>query len=142
MKKAGVFTKVLAVTGTVLVWLPIVATVALSLAGSLAVRVFRFDYLMPAELFPAAFLGGGLLVWASLRARSRRGLIGWGLGLMLGSLVGGQVIASLTGLASGETEPTGWAWALVIAAIAAYTLALVELGIAGIMLVRGLFQRS
>jgi hypothetical protein len=142
MKKAGVFTKVLAVTGTVLVWLPIVATVALSLVGSLAGRVFRFDYLMPAELFPAAFLGGGLLVWASLRARSRRGLIGWGLGLMLGSLVGGQVIASLTGLASGETEPTGWAWALVIAAIAAYTLALVELGIAGIMLVRGLFQRS
>ena len=52
------------------------------------------------------------------------------------------MIAVLTGPAAGETEPTGWAWALVIAAIAASALALVELGIAGIVLVRGLFQRS
>ena len=37
--------------------------------------MFRFDYLMPVELFPAALIGGGLLVWVSLRARSRRGLM-------------------------------------------------------------------
>jgi len=142
MKKTGVVTKVLAVIGTVLVWLPIVATVGLSVVGSLAARVLRFDYLMPAELFPVAFLGGGLLLLASLLARSRRGLIGWGLALMLGMLVGGQALATLTGLASGEIEPTGWPWALVLASIAAYSMTLVELGIAGALLVRDLFQRS
>ena len=128
--------------GTVLVWFPIVATTGLSVVGSLADRVFRLDYLMPAELFPVAFLGGGLLLWASLRARSRQGLIGWGLGLMLGSLVGGQALASLTALASGRTKPTGLAWGLVVAAIVAYSLTLVELGIAGVLLVRDLFERN
>ncbi len=39
-------------------------------------RIFRFDYLMPAELFPATLVGGGLLIWAALRAHSRRRLIG------------------------------------------------------------------
>ncbi len=142
MKKTGVLTKVLAVIGTVLVWLPIVATVVLSVVGSLADRVFRFDYLMPAELFPVALVGGGLLLWASLRARSRRGLIGWGLGLMLGLLVGGQALAVLTGLASGEIKPVGWPWVLVTASIVAYTLALVEIGIAGVLLVRDVFQHG
>ena len=69
MEKKGVLTKVLAVIWTVLVWFPIVATVVLSMVGSIQVHTFLFDYLMPLELFQVALVGGGLLIWAALRAR-------------------------------------------------------------------------
>ncbi len=131
-------TKLLAVAGTVLVWFPILATVLVTVTGFIGGRVFRFDYLMPAELFPIALLGGGLLLWAALRARSRRGLIGWGLGLIVGLLAGGQALAVATGLATGDAEPAGWPWALVIASLALYSLALMAMGAAGILLTRDL----
>ena len=139
MDRKGAFTRVLAVAGTVLVWFPILATVVISVVGSSRDRVFRFDYLMPAELFPAALVGGGLLLWAALRARSRRGLVACGLALAVGALVGGQALAVVTGLASGETGPTGLWWALVVASLVIYSLALVEIGIAGVLLARDLF---
>ncbi len=142
MHKSDIFTKVLATVGALFVWFPIVATVVTAAAGSIRSRTLRFDYLMPAELFPVVLAGAGLLLWAALRARSRRELIGWGIAMMLVLLVGGQVVASATGLASGETEPAGWIWALVIASLVGYTLALVELGIAGLLLIRDVFQRD
>ena len=142
MEKKGVLTKVLAIVGTVLVWSPILATIVISVAGSIGDRVFRFDWLMPAELFPAAFAGGGLLMWAALQARLRRDLIGWGLGVMVGLLTGGQALAVATGLASGETGPAGWIWALAVASVVVYSLALVEIGAAGVLLVRDLFQQG
>ncbi|MCX5971523.1 MAG: hypothetical protein NTV14_08510 [Coprothermobacterota bacterium] len=142
MEKKVVLTKVLAVIGTVLVWFPIVATIALSVVGSIRGHTFLFDYLMPLELFPVALVGGGLLLWAALLARSRRGLIAWGFGIMAGMLIGGQVLAETTGLASGQTEPTGWIWTLVLVSIGIYWLVLVELGIAGLLLIRDLFRNG
>ena len=140
MGKRGALTKILAVTGTVLVWLPILAPVLLSLALLISKHIFRFDYLMPAELFPVALAGGGLLIWAALRAHSRQRLIGWGLGIAAGLLVGGQVLAVVTGLASGETEPAGWRWMLVLASLVFYSLALVAMGAGGVLLLRDLFK--
>lgn len=142
MKKKDVLTKILAIVGTVLVWFPILAPVLLSLAVIIKEHMFRFDYLMPAELFPAALVGGGMLIWAAIRARSRRRLIGWGLGIALGLLIGGQVLAIVTGLASGETEPAGWWWALILASIVVYSLALVTIGVGGVLLLRDLFKTS
>jgi len=142
MEKKGVLTKILAIVGTMLVWFPILAPVLLSVAVIITERMFRFDYLMPAELFPATLVGGGLLIWAALRARSRRRLIGWGLGIAVGLLVGGQVLAVVTGLASGEAEPAGWWWALVLASIVIYTLALVVIGVGGVLVLRDLFKPS
>src|SRR5512136_240574 len=107
MENKGVFTKILAIVGTVLVWFPILAPVLASVTAIIEARMFRFDYLLPAELFPVALLGGCLLLWAALRARSRRRLVGWSLGIAVVSPLVGQVIASVTGLASGETEPVG-----------------------------------
>ncbi|MCR4427440.1 MAG: hypothetical protein NUW23_14855 [Firmicutes bacterium] len=117
MAEKSILTKVLAAVGTALLWFPILATIAISVAGSIRDRAFRFDWLMPVELFPVAIAGGGLLTWAALQARLRRVPIGWGLGGMVGLLAGGQALAVATGLASGETEPAGWLWALVIASI-------------------------
>jgi hypothetical protein len=140
MDKKDILTRVLALVGTVLVWLPVLATVLISLAGSIRSGMFRFDYLMPAELFPLAFAGGGLLLWAALRARSRQVLIGGGLSAIVILLVGSQALAVATGLASGEIEPAGWAWVLVVAMIIAYSLAIIEIGVAGVLLVLDLFH--
>jgi hypothetical protein len=141
-EKKDILTKGLAIIGTALVWFPILAPVVLSVIGLIADGLFRFDYLMPAELFPAALAGGGLLLWAALRARSRRGLIGWGLVAAAGLLVGGQALAVAAGFASGDVEPAGWLWALVLASIAIYSLALVVIAIGGVLLVRDLFKSS
>lgn len=136
MDRKGVLTRLLAMVGTILVWIPILFTVLTSVVGTISSRMFRFDYLMPAELFPIAFVGALLLLWAARRARSHQRLIGWGFGGAVVSLGGGQLYAVVSGLASGATEPTGLAWALVITLIALYSLALIEIGIAGILLVR------
>jgi hypothetical protein len=140
MKKKNILTKVLAIVGTALAWFPILAPIALVVPGFLAERRFLFDYLMPAELFPVALVGGGLLMWAALRARSRRGLIGWGLVASVGFLVGGQALAVAAGFASGDAEPAGWLWALVLASLAIYALALVVIAVGGTLLVRDLFK--
>jgi len=97
---------------------------------------------MPAELFAFVVVGGGLLFWAALLARSRRRLIGWGLGITVALLAGAQALATITGLASGETEPGGWSWVLVLTSIVAYTLSVIAMGIGGLLLLRDLFKTS
>ena len=139
MGDKGVLTKILAVAGTVLVWLPIFFTVLTGIIGTIASRVLRFDYLMPAELFPVALVGGALLLWAAYRARSQTRPIGWGLVAALVFLFGGQAIAVVTGLASGAREAAGWPFILALGSIVLYTLAVIEIGIAGVSLVRNLY---
>ena len=140
MEKKDVLTKILAIAGTVLVWFPILAPILLSVVGFIGERIFRFDYLMPAELFPSALIGGGLLVWAALRARSHWKPIGWGLGIAVAMLIGGQGLSVITGLASGEIEPVGWQWTLVIATLILFWLSLIATGVGGILLLRDLFK--
>jgi lipid-A-disaccharide synthase-like uncharacterized protein len=140
MRKTNALTNGLAVLGTVLVWCPLLAPIFFSVMFLIRARLLRFDYLMPAELFPVGLLGGVLLLWAAVRARSRVRLIGWGLGIAAGLLVGGQVLATVTGLASGATEPAGWWPALVLLSLAAYSLALLAVGVGGIGLLRDLFR--
>jgi hypothetical protein len=140
MAEKRALTIALAIAGTVLVGLPVLAPVALSLAALGSFGVFHMDYLIPAELSPLAITGGVLLLWAALRARSRRALIAWSLGSAIVVPVVGQVLAMVTGLASGAREPTDWAWTLVLASLALYVLALVALVIGGVLLLRHLFR--
>lgn len=88
-----------------------------------------FDYLMPAELFPLALAGGLLLLWAALRARTGVGRVAWSLGIAVGAMAGSQVLAVVTGLASGAREAVGWRLVLVIAGLALYILALGVIGV-------------
>lgn len=132
-------TKVLAVAGAILVATPLVATLGLSAAGSLAEGAMRVDWLMPAEFFPAALLGGALLFAAAVRARSRQALIGWSTGVMVVTLLGGQLLAVALGWASGERVPTGPAVPLVIGALGVYVAALAVVNVGGILLLRELF---
>jgi hypothetical protein len=142
MKDKNVFTKILAILGTVLVWLPILAPVLFSAVTLFRAGIFRFDYLMPAEFFMVALIGGALLVWAALRARTRRGLICWGIGIAAVMLVGGQELAVVSGLASGRIGPSGVWWTLVIASLVIYSLALVLTGVGGALLLGDLFKPS
>jgi hypothetical protein len=142
MAKKDAFTKILAIAGTALVWLPILTPIFFTAVFLLAKHVFRFDFLMPAELFLVALAGGMLLIWAAIRARSPRGLVGWSLGVAGLCLVGGQALGVVTGLASGKTSPGGWQWALVLASLLVYTLALVAIGVGGVVLLRDVFRPS
>lgn len=135
-------TKALAIVGTVLVWVPIAFTLLTAVVGSLASRRVHFDYLMPAELFPVALVGGLILLWGAWRARSRQKPVVLGLGAMVLLLVGGQALAVVTGLASGATQPGGWAWVLVLSSLALYSLALVWVGVTGVALIRELYGRG
>lgn len=142
MKAKDVLVKTLAVLGSVLVWLPVLAPIFFGLASLLAEGVFHFDFLMPAELGLLAIVGTILLVTAASLVRSGRArLIAGSMAVGIVAVVGGQGIAMVTGLASGEIEPTGWQWSLVLTSLGVYVLALVGVGVGGALLVRDLFKK-
>lgn len=140
MENKGVLTKILAIAGTVLVWFPILAPILITTILFVQEQIFRFDYLMPAELGLFAFGGGILLLVAAIRAHSHAKLIGWGLGIAFLLIIGGQALAVVTGLADGSTEIGGWQWILVLGALILYALAVIEVGIGGILLLRDVFK--
>ncbi|MHB1317477.1 MAG: hypothetical protein ACYCYF_02540 [Anaerolineae bacterium] len=136
MRASDRWTRVLAVAGCVLVWLTLSSPLLFSLMRLSRGGRFLFDYLMPAELFPLALAGGLLLLWAALRSQSSVARVAWSLGVAAAALVGSQGLAVVTGLASGAQEAEGWRWALVIAGLAIYILALVALGLVGARMTR------
>ncbi len=133
MEKKDTLSKILAIVGTVLVWIPILAPVVLGFVSLGMDGIYRFDYLMPAELGILVFVGGALLLWAAIRAKSRRGIIAWGLGIAAVS------IAVLN--AFGDVVPGSLKWAIVVGLLIAYSLAIVVMGIGGILLWRDLFKK-
>lgn len=141
MQKKNTFTKILAVTGCVLIWLPLAAPVMFTAIRLAQGGPFRFDFLMPGELFPAALAGALLLLWAALRARSQVRIIAWGLGCMVALLVGSQGLAVVSGLASGRIEASGPWFVLVLTLFVGFILAMVVIAVSGVRLARGLFAR-
>ena len=142
MLKRKVAPKILAILGTVLVWIPIFFTILTSIVGTWLSGKMLFDYLMPAELFLLALGGAALLLCASLWTRTYRKSVIIGTSAACFFVIGGQAFAVLSGLASGAAEQGGWAWTTVIASIAIYSLAVIELGVVGIMLARKLFSTN
>lgn len=142
MNKIDNLAKSLAVFGTLFVIIPVIAPIVFSVIFLVSRGFYQIDYLMPAELFPAVLIGSGLLIWAAVRARLRRGLIiaSFVVGIIM--LFGGQLLAVATGLASGATEPTGFWWAFTLGTIIVFDLAVLATGIGGILLTIDLFKRS
>ena len=58
MEKKDPLSKILAIVGTVLVWIPILAPVVFGFVSLGMDGIYRIDYLMPAELGILAFVGG------------------------------------------------------------------------------------
>ena len=142
MKNKDAFTKILAIVGTVLVWIPILKPIEYSVAAIFKRDIVWLDFLMPAELFLMMLVGGGLLIWAALRRRSRLRLISWCLGIAASLLFEGYGLSVLPGLISGETEPAGWWQALSYAAITLYSVGLVLMGVGGVLLLLDLPKPS
>lgn len=130
------FTKVLSAVGDLLVWVPLLAPLALSAARFMQAGDLRVDFLMPAELFPAVLVGGLALLWAAFRRRSHRRAIGWPLGVAVSALAVSMGAAVATGLASGAAEPVGWRVVLVAGLLAVYVGAVLALAVSGASLVR------
>lgn len=132
MEKKDTFSKILAVLGTILAWSPVLAPVVLGFFPLVTDGVYRFDYLMPVELGMVAFAGGALLIWGAMRARLRRRIMFWAFGLAAGSVV---IL-----LAIGDVVPGGLEWAFAMFLLVAYSLAIVVMGIGGILLWKDLFR--
>jgi len=62
-------TKILAILGSILVWLRLLAPFIFGIASLIGDGMFRFDFLMPAELLPMELAGAGMLIWAAFRSR-------------------------------------------------------------------------
>jgi len=141
MVKGIILTRFFAITGTVLAGIPILLTVVTSVVGTISAGIFLFDYLMPAELFLVALAGGLLLLWIAFRTRLFRKSIIVGLAGICVFLAASQLIALVSGLASGAIEPTGFIGTLVIAFIGLYTLAVIELAAVGAAMARRIFRQ-
>lgn len=140
MGSKNLLTKLLAVIGTILVWIPLLFMLLFAIARYFQTGQFQMDYLIPAEILPVPMVGALLLLWAALRARMRRAIIGWTLLAAVVLVVGSQVVAVVTGMASGAIEAAGWPYYLTLGGIIAYDVALVVIGIAGIVLIRDVFS--
>jgi len=142
MKKNTFVTKILAILGTVLIWLPIAFPLGFAAIRLIQGGRFLLDYLMPAELFPLVLIGSALLLWAAWRVRLQLKPMAWTMIAMVVLLFGSQGLAVITGLASGETEADGWEWALVLGGILLYNALVVVMGVLGIGLLRHLFSKK
>ena len=142
MQKRDVLTKILAIVGTILVGLPVVAPIVFGLLRLFRGASFLVDYLMPAELGFLVLAGALMLLWAAIRVRAYIKWIAWSIGLAFLLVVGAQWLAVVTGLADGSIQPGGWEMALVTGGIIAYDLAVISLLVAGIQLIRKVFKRE
>lgn len=142
MKRDKLFTQILATIGTVLIWITIVLPIVLSISRLISGQRFIFDFLLPAELFAVILSGAILLIWSVILAKTHRIAVFVSLGIAIVCLVGSQVVAVTTGLASGEAEPIGLPWIIVTALIGIYNFSVIALGTAGIFLVRKLRSQN
>ncbi len=125
---------VCSVIGTVLLWIPIALTIVTSIAGSFFAGKLLMDYLMPAELFFLVLAGWILLIIGSVLSQQMKipVVITGVVALVL--LFGAQILAVVSGLASGDIPAEGMIWYLVLGMLVLYDLLVIVLGIIGIRL--------
>ncbi|MFC2065393.1 hypothetical protein ACFLXB_09900 [Chloroflexota bacterium] len=133
MEKKDSLSKTLTIIGTILVWLPIAAPFIFGFISLGTDGVYRFDYLMPAEFGFLAFAGGAILLVAAVRTRKQLVLIALGLVIAVASLV---VIMQVGGV-----MPDTMQYTLVVGLLVLFSLAIILMGIAGILLWRYLFRK-
>ncbi|MEN6523068.1 MAG: hypothetical protein ABFD14_05010 [Anaerolineaceae bacterium] len=139
MEKKNTLTKMLAIMGTLLVWFPLLAAVILSIAHLIRSGKFLFDFLIPAEIFYVILIGGALLIWAAVRAKTYWAWIIWSLVGAVVCLVASQGLAMVTGIASGTRPAEGFWWIMVMVLMGLVIVAEIIEGIGGILLTRKLF---
>lgn len=140
MKNKILISKILAITGTILVWIPIIAPVLLTIIFLITEGRLAFDFLMPMELFFLVIIGALLLIISSIIMKFKWKIIGISLGTTITVFILVQFIAEITGIASGETEMTTLLYFIMITFVIIYIISLIILGISGISLVKKLLK--
>ena len=133
VEKKDALAKGPAMIGTMLVWIPVFAPVILGFISLVTDGIYRFDYLLPAELGILVFIGGILLLWGAIRAKSRQGIVSWTFGI--------AVVSILVLITFGDVMPGNWEWMVVVGLLIAYSLAVVGMGVGGIFLWRDLTSK-
>lgn len=142
MKGKNALTKVIALAGVILVWIPLIFTLLTAAIGSVANRKLLFDYLMPAELFPLALAGTLLLLLAAILAHAYRKPICLGAAAAVLFLLGSLTLAKVTGLATGAANPTGWAPVSAIVLINLYSVSIAGIGAIGILITKAVYRKA
>jgi hypothetical protein len=141
MEKRDTLARILAILGTVLVVLPLLAPFVFSLRWIGSPVGWRLDYLMPFEVYPVTLVGAALLLWASLRAHALRGAVSIAIGVMLGSLALGAIAAQVTGIAQSIERLETWRYVLTGGLFGTSLLAQAALVVVGCLLVRALLAK-
>lgn len=142
MTKNILAAKVLAFAGTLLILLPTFLMLVSGLGFLIRSGRLMVDYLLPAEFGLVELVGFVLLLAAAFLSKSHVRMVAFtflGLVVVIG---GGMILAQTSGLATGETEPAGTAWALVLGSIVIFDLLIVALGVIGILLLIKLFKEG
>jgi hypothetical protein len=142
MGKHDALTKTLAVVGTTLLVLPLVAPLVLGLGLLGGPMGYRVDYLMPFEVYPIALVGMALVLWASIRAHARTKAVGAAIAVMLGGFALAAVAAQVTGIANSEEELEAWRYAVTIGFAAMSLLGQAALAAIGALIARDSIRAS
>lgn len=134
--------RVLAVSGTVLTGLPLVAPALLMVATVVTGGPPRFDFLMPGELVAFVIAGATALVAAAVLGRRLQWATAAGLALIVALFVLIGVAADTTGLASGAVQPAGLPLLFVAGAYVLYVVAVAAETSLGVLLCRRYFASS
>jgi hypothetical protein len=148
MPRGQRLTKGLATAGTVLVWLPLVLSpVLVLLMGPQAIRVKDAGMFLlvlavgASDLYPLALVGGCLLMWAAVRTRSHRRLIGLGLAAQIADIAVMQV-RNVMIASGGPAASASWPeWAGLVSTFALWA-GWIVVAVAGVSLVYALFSRG
>jgi len=133
--------RILVIIGTILVWIPILAPIIFTILLLIKEGVFKFDFLMPMELFFLTIIGGILLIIATFISKSYKKPIIINFVILIIIFFSIGLIANLTGLASGETEPTAFWFIFLIICTFLFIFINILLGIYGILLLRKVFKK-
>ena len=135
--------KITAIAGSVLLLFPVAFMLVISIPGSIMRGSFIMDFLIPAELGLFVLIGALLLLAGAILGKRQVKLVAIGIGLLVLTIVGGQLLAMASGLAtSTDAEPEGLAFLVVIGSIILYDIFMVLLGIVGVRLSISLFRKE
>jgi hypothetical protein len=132
MQKDMSLTRLLAISGTALVSLPLLVGVLAAVLGYVTRGVLAFDLLLPVELFPPAVVGALLLLWAARRAHDRCCLIAWAEGAAAVTLL-------LLLLFPSDLRD---AWLVLLPLAALLTVEMAVTGVGGLLLVHDILSQS
>ncbi len=141
-KTKSTLSKVFAIAGTALVWLPVLFMFLTAIIGSLSRKMFLFDYLMLAELFFIVLAGAVSLLVAGILSKTLVKWFVWSSIAAVLSLAAAQLIAIVSGLAHGVHEPSGFFFGIIIGLIVLYNLLVIGIGILGILLIKRLYAKK